>query len=122
MQEIRWGSERGVDRDHETLYQAALIAYEMVRGEVPDQRWRALLYLATGDRDLWAWLAPRLDLHQGNVRLNDVEPGGEPRHLLILARHLFQRNPAQVNLVTLLGSLGDRNRAVALGALGEFCG
>jgi len=123
MLDNSWNGARGVDYDHDTIYQAALMAYEMVRDEPPDAQWRALLYLATGDRELWAWLAPRLDFPQGRVRLDDaMGPGGEPQHLLTLARHLFSGSPAQVNLVATLQALGDRNRAVVLGAMNEFCG
>jgi hypothetical protein len=122
MLDETWRDMRGVDRDHDTLFQATLIAFTMARGKSPDQHWRALLYLATGDRELWSWLAPRLDFNQGRVHLEDaVGLGGEPQRLLILARHLFDGNPCQVNLAGLLQALSDRNRAVALGAMNEFC-
>ncbi len=118
-----WSGVRGVDYNHDTVYQAALMAYEMMRGEAPNSQWRALLYLGTGDQELWAWLTPRLDFHQGCVRLNDaMMSSGESQRLLTLARHLFGGNPAQVNLADTLQSLGDRNRAVVLGAMNEFCG
>ncbi len=123
MLDVTWGGVRGVDDDHDTAYRAALMAYEMVRGEAAAPQWRALLFLGTGDPELWAWLAPRLDFLQGHVRLDDAtEPRGEPQRLLTLARHLFHGHPAQVNLVDVLHGLGDRNRALALGAMTEFCG
>lgn len=72
---------------------------------------------------MWAWLRPRLDLHQGHVHFEDaVEPNGELQRLLTIACHLFYGNPVQVNVDDILQALGDRNRAVVLGAMGEFCG
>ncbi len=122
MLDTTW-SARGVDRDHDTLFQAALMAYELVRGEAPDPQWRALLYLGTGDRELWAWIAPRLDLYNGCVHLDDgSEPAGEPQRLLTLASHLFRGQPTQMDMAQLLQSLDTRNRAVVLGAMEEFCG
>jgi hypothetical protein len=116
-------SARGVDHDHDTLYQATLMAYEMVRGEAPDPQWRALLYLGTGDRELWAWLAPRLDLYNGYVHLDDgSEPAGEPQRLLTMASHLFRGKPAYMDMAHLFQSLNARSCAVVLGAMEEYCG
>jgi len=172
-----WRGVQGVDRDHDTAYQATLLAYEMVRGEPPDQHWRAQLYVSAGDckgqqhvahgserllcadhardsgrcigidrlttepsvarlcimllpltvsagdRDLWAWMMLRLDFNQGHAHLEDtLEPSCEAQQVLTLARHLFRGSPTQVNIASLLQSLGDRSRAVLLGSMNEFCG
>jgi len=85
-------------------------------GAVADQRWRALLYIGTGNGDLWAWLAPRLDFAAGRIRMdgNAQVLSGESRELLVLAQHFFAGQPAELNVAALLQRLDDRGRAVVL--------
>ncbi len=136
------GALLGVDAAHEAAYLGALDEYERERDQPADAAWRALLYIATGDPALWAWMRPSLDYRQDRVDLRPFLPGSHRddadlpdmfRHflgsphitaLLELARHLHggPGGIGQINLAGMIQTLRDHYYEVAIGALREYRG